>query len=216
MLDSVLFVYIVLFVVYFVIHSVLASLEFKKWCFTHWPNLELSYRLWFNILSTILLIPLILLLYLYPGETLWQWTGWKAILMNLLAFTAIFGFYFSLSDYNISEFLGIDLSSKKIIKQPTQEQFYLGTFHRYVRHPWYFFLLVILWTRDMTTYQFISAIMITLYLIIGSYFEEKKLIHCFGDVYSRYQKKVSGLIPLPWKYLTQIEADSLIKKSSGT
>jgi methanethiol S-methyltransferase len=214
--DSILFLYIVVFVVFFITHSVLASLWFKKWCFDHWPGLELSYRLFFNILSTILLVPLLVLLSLYPGELLWQWTSWKAILMNLLAFTAMIGFYLSLSDYNINDFLGINLSTQKIIKQPTQEKFYLGKFHRYVRHPWYFFLLVILWTRDMTSYQFLSTIMISVYLIIGSYLEEKKLISCFGEVYHLYQTKVSGLIPLPWKYLSKSEADSLLKKQADT
>ena len=210
MLDSIFFVYVVLFVVYFIIHSLLASLWFKKWCFTVWPNLELSYRILFNIISTILLIPLVILLYYYPGEVLWQWTNWQAVLANLLAFIAMIGFYFSLSDYNMSEFLGINLSTQKIIKQPTQETFYLGNFHRYIRHPWYFFLLIILWSRDMTTYQFLVASLITLYLIFGSYLEEKKLISYFGEVYRIYQTKVPGLIPLPWKYLSKSEADTLI------
>jgi len=210
MLDSVFLLYIVLFVVYFIIHSLLASLWFKKWCFTHWPSLEVRYRLIFNILSMILFVPLVMLLVLYPGEMLWQWSGWKALIANSMAFAAAIAFYLSLADYNMNEFFGINLSKLRINALPKQEQFYIGRFHLYVRHPWYFFLLVILWTRDMTTYQLLAAIMITLYLIIGSYLEEKKLIHCFGNSYRLYQKKVPGLIPLPWKCLSREEADQLV------
>lgn len=210
MLDTAFVLYLILFVVYFVIHSLLASLWFKQWCFKHWPKLKLSYRLFFNFLSSILFIPLVILLFLYPGEMLWQWRGWEAVIANFLAFAAVIGFYLSLADYNMSEFFGINLVTKKMYESPIKEQFYLGKFHLYVRHPWYFFLLVILWTRDMTTYQFLAAMMITLYLIIGSYLEEKKLIVFFGEVYQRYQKKVPGLIPLPWKYLSREEADRLM------
>ena len=206
MFDSVLIAYIVLFTAYFVIHSLMASLWFKERCFSFWPNLKLTYRLWFNILSSILLIPLIMLLILYPGEMLWQWTGWQAVFANSLALFAALGFYFSLSDYDMSEFLGVNVFTRQINKNSSKEQFYIGRFHLFVRHPWYFFLLIILWTRDMTTYEFLTATLISLYLIIGSYLEEQKMVYCFGEVYRTYQQKVAGLIPLPWKFLTRKEA----------
>jgi methanethiol S-methyltransferase len=212
MIDSVLIIYIVLFTAYFIIHSLTASLGFKNWCFSLWPNLKLTYRLWFNILSSILLVPLIILLVIYPGEILWQWTGWQAVFVNILAVSAAIGFYFSLSDYNMTEFWGINIFSGQISKNLPKEQFYIGRFHLYVRHPWYFFLLIILWTRDMTTYQFLTAVLISLYLIIGSYLEEQKMISYFGEVYRMYQQKVAGLIPLPWKFLTRKEADRLLEK----
>ncbi len=64
----------------------------------------------------------------------------------------------------------------------------------------------------MTTYQFLTAVLISLYLIIGSYLEEQKMISYFGEVYRMYQQKVAGLIPLPWKFLTRKEADRLLEK----
>ncbi|MFK5985386.1 MAG: hypothetical protein QM479_08160 [Pseudomonadota bacterium] len=211
MFDSVFIVYFVYIVAYFIVHSVFASLWFKQWFFIYCPNLRVNYRLFFNILSMVLLIPLILLLLIYPGEKLWQWLGWQAIFFNLLAIIAMIGFYLSLSDYDLNEFFGFDLSSFSLYSQPAKEQLHIGRFHLYIRHPWYFFLLVLIWTRDMTTYQLLTAALITAYLIVGSYLEERKLHVYFGKVYQQYQQRVPGLFPLPWKYLTRKEADKLLK-----
>ena len=55
----------------------------------------------------------------------------------------------------------------------------------------------------------LSAIAITLYFIIGSRWEERKLIAYHGEIYRRYRQQVPGLIPLPWRYLNRIEAEAL-------
>jgi protein-S-isoprenylcysteine O-methyltransferase Ste14 len=52
----------------------------------------------------------------------------------------------------------------------------------------------------------VSAIAITLYFAIGSWFEERKLIAIHGDAYRRYRDKVPALLPLPWKFLSAEEA----------
>ncbi len=82
-----------------------------------------------------------------------------------------------------------------------QEHFQLSPFHHYVRHPWYFLAILIIWTRSMEVIMLTSAITITLYLIISSHLEEHKLIRYHGNIYRRYMKKIPGIFPLPWKYL---------------
>jgi protein-S-isoprenylcysteine O-methyltransferase Ste14 len=48
----------------------------------------------------------------------------------------------------------------------------------------------------------VSAILVnvilTSYLIVGTYLEEKKLIGEFGEKYLAYQKRVSMLMPYKW------------------
>jgi protein-S-isoprenylcysteine O-methyltransferase Ste14 len=97
-------------------------------------------------------------------------------------------------------------------KVEDQEHFQLSPFHRYVRHPWYFFGLVLLWTRDMNATTLLSSAFITLYFVIGSRMEEKKLLVYHGDSYRRYMARVPGLLPLPWKTLTAEEAETLLKQ----
>jgi protein-S-isoprenylcysteine O-methyltransferase Ste14 len=55
--------------------------------------------------------------------------------------------------------------------------------------------------------------MITVYFIVGSRLEEKKLLVYHGDTYRRYMARVPGMIPLPWKSLTEKEAEALLKQS---
>ena len=49
----------------------------------------------------------------------------------------------------------------------------------------------------------ISAILLSLYFILGSRLEEKKLIVFHGDRYRLYRKYVAALVPLPWRFLSK-------------
>jgi protein-S-isoprenylcysteine O-methyltransferase Ste14 len=49
---------------------------------------------------------------------------------------------------------------------------------------------------DASTRSLTSAVAVTIYLFIGIYFEEKKLIEVFGEKYEKYQQDVPMLIPL--------------------
>ena len=200
---------VAVFIAYFVIHSLTASIAMKQWVARRWPQAVPYYRLAFNALALVLALPLLVLLFVFPGEPLWRWQGGGFLLANGLALLAVAGFFFSLKHYDMAEFWGmrqIRAASRDI---DDQERFHISPFHRFVRHPWYFFLLVILWTRDLSTAQFTAYLMVTLYLVIGSRMEERKLIRYHGEVYRRYREKVPGLIPLPWKYLSADEARKL-------
>jgi protein-S-isoprenylcysteine O-methyltransferase Ste14 len=134
------------------------------------------------------------------------------LLANGLALAAIFGFWLSLRSYDMQEFLGLRQLQFHDRKVEDQERFHLSPFHRYVRHPWYFFGLVLIWTRDMSVTTLLSSVFITLYFVIGSRLEERKLLVYHGDVYRRYMARVPGLIPLPWKFLTADQAEALLKQ----
>jgi protein-S-isoprenylcysteine O-methyltransferase Ste14 len=197
---------------YFALHSILASLAIKRRVAAAIPNLMPYYRLGFNILAMLLLLPIVWLTYHDSGPMLWRWQGIAAWLANGLALAAIFGFLLTLKSYDMQEFLGFRQLKFHIRRVEDQEHFHLSPFHRFVRHPWYFFGLVILWTRDMTAATLLSSAMITLYFIAGSRLEEKKLLVYHGDTYRRYMARVPGLIPLPWKSLTAEEANALLQQ----
>lgn len=200
---------------YFALHSILASLAVKRRVAAARPNLMPYYRLVFNILAVLLLLPILWLTYRNPGPMLWRWQGIAAWLANGLALAAIFGFWMSLKSYDMQEFLGFRQLRLHARKVEDQEHFHLSRFHRFVRHPWYFFGLVIVWTRDMNAATLLSGVMITLYFIAGSRLEEKKLLVYHGDTYRRYMARVPGLIPLPWKSLTSKEAEALSKEGKA-
>lgn len=197
---------------YFALHSILASLAVKRRVAATWPNLMPYYRLMFNIVASLLILPILWLIYRDPGPMLWRWQGIAAWLANGLALTAIFCFWLTFRSYDMQEFLGFRQLRFHARQVEDQEHFHLSPFHRFVRHPWYFFGLVVIWTRDMNVTMLLSAVIITIYFIIGSRLEEKKLLVYHGDTYRRYMAHVPGLIPLPWKTLSAEEAEALLKK----
>lgn len=203
---------IALFLAYFVIHSLTASLWMKRLAAERYPRLVPWYRLLFNSLSLLLAVPLLVVLWLYPGDPLWQWQGAGFYLANGLALLALVAFVYSLRMYDMAEFWGTRQLREQVSEVKDLEQFQISPFHRYVRHPWYFLLLVILWTRDITTTQLLSYSLITLYLFIGSRMEERKLIAYHGAIYERYRQRVAGIVPLPWKFLSRSEAERLLEE----
>jgi hypothetical protein len=62
----------------------------------------------------------------------------------------------------------------------------------------------------------LSAIMITLYFIIGSLLEERKLLAYYGEAYREYRQRVPGLFPLPWRNLSREQARELEKRGNQT
>jgi protein-S-isoprenylcysteine O-methyltransferase Ste14 len=68
------------------------------------------------------------------------------------------------------------------------------------RHPWYLGAIMLLWAGDLNASTLVGNIILTLYLIVGTVLEERKLVLEFGEDYRRYQKRVSMLVPLT--YLT--------------
>ncbi len=196
---------------YFALHSALASLAAKRRVAAAWPQLMPYYRLAFNLLASLLILPILWLTYHDPWPTLWRWQGAAAWLSNGLALSALFGFWLSLRSYDMQEFLGLRQLQRNNRKVEDQEHFHLSPFHRYVRHPWYFFGLVLVWTRDMNEATLLSGVFITLYFAIGSRMEEKKLLVYHGDAYRRYMARIPGLIPLPWKSLSAMEAKALVE-----
>lgn len=204
------------FIVYFVIHSLLASLWLKRMVRQKRPQLMPAYRLIFNVLAVLLLIPLLWLAQQNSGPLIWQWTGILGWLMNGLTVTAILGFIWSLKSYDNGVFLGLTQWRNRHIDNTNDnnndpEQLSISTLHRFVRHPWYFFFLVVMWTQDLHATQLFTYTLFTAYLIIGSRIEERKLIVHYGEAYRQYCQQVPGLFPLPWRWLTHDEATKLLQ-----
>ncbi len=200
-------------IAYFSLHSALASLAVKRRIAAGWPNLMPYYRLMFNILASLLLLPILWLTYRESVPMLWRWQGIAAWLANGLALAALCGFWLSLKSYDMQEFLGLSQLQLHVRKVEDQEHFHLSPFHRFVRHPWYFFGLVLIWSRDMSVTTLLSDVFITLYFFAGSWLEERKLLVYHGDTYRRYMARVPGLIPLPWKFLGAEEAEVLLRQN---
>lgn len=197
-------------IVYGLIHSVLASEHAKQLAKKAFPNKFRAYRLTYNLLAILLLLIPLWLMFNYPGELLWHWSDPLRWIMDGAAIAALVGFALSLRMYDNAEFLGLRQLSCPLDAVDEIPSMSLSTAHRFVRHPWYFYALVILWTREMNAALLTSAVVITLYFVIGSRLEERKLVGCYGEAYRTYQRRVPALIPLPWRFLSRKQANALL------
>ena len=67
---------------------------------------------------------------------------------------------------------------------------------RIVRHPYYAAgLLVVALFDDFTTTTVAWRGVFMLYLLLGAWLEERKLLTDFGDAYRRYRREVPALLP---------------------
>lgn len=68
--------------------------------------------------------------------------------------------------------------------------------YRYMRHPLYFFALLSMWFMPvMTDLQLLFTLAATAYFLIGSRWEEQRMVKAFGQDYIDYQQSVPWLIP---------------------
>ncbi len=70
-----------------------------------------------------------------------------------------------------------------------------GGFHAYIRHPLYSAAFLVLWSAAWNDHGLATALWGSLYLIIGSRFEERRLIRLHGDAYRAYRARVPAFVP---------------------
>jgi protein-S-isoprenylcysteine O-methyltransferase Ste14 len=69
--------------------------------------------------------------------------------------------------------------------------------YRWVRHPLYLFLIVIIWSCPMLTLdRLLFNILWTFWIVIGTYLEDRDLHREFGSQYFEYSSPVPMLIPI--------------------
>lgn len=77
-------------------------------------------------------------------------------------------------------------------------RFKLPWLYRVVRHPMQLGALIAFWvTPHMTVGRLVFALGMTVYILIGLYFEERDLVRYFGERYQVYQRETPKLLPLP-------------------
>jgi methanethiol S-methyltransferase len=194
-----------MWIAYCILHSFLISTSFTNLLSRLLKNYYAFYRIFFVSVSLVLLILLIrytdqldsniIITYSQPLNIV----RYMLILGSLsMFFWAFFVDYDSLSFFGIRQILDFGKTKKKINpSEDLKRNGLLGV----VRHPMYFALIVYLWCQTFTVTGIIVNIVLTIYIIMGTILEEKKLVLEFGDVYVKYQREVPMLIPFTKRYV---------------
>lgn len=191
------------FLIYAIIHSLLAGKNAKA-AIRHRLDDRAYYglyRLGYNIFALLTVAPILWLMKQFPGGTIWSIPNdWQPILLFIRGIGLI-GFSLSLLQIDLGRFSGLRqfyaYMSGKSLPLP-DEPLQTGGVFALVRHPLYLFSLMLTWPMaTMSAAYFGFALSITLYFMIGSRLEEKRLLMGFGASYAAYQQRVPWLIPVP-------------------
>jgi protein-S-isoprenylcysteine O-methyltransferase Ste14 len=168
------------------LHSFLAAISVKN---------KLSafagkyYRFYYSVLATLHLGIVLYYQFSISAAFLFEPQYWSIPLLLIGAvfmLVSIEKYFFYLS--------GIDV----FMNRPVDARLETSGLHQYVRHPLYFGTLLVVWSLWLmmpSLAHLVGVGMMTVYTVIGTIIEEKKLLKEYGQQYADYQSKVPMLIP---------------------
>jgi protein-S-isoprenylcysteine O-methyltransferase Ste14 len=189
---------VILWAAYCALHSLLISVRFTALMTRLLKNYYAFYRLFYVAISFILLVPLIRFTGEFESPVIMTYDGPLSVaryaLMSgslLLFFWAFFFDYDSLSFFGIRQMLNFRKPATATTPVELKKSGLLGM----VRHPMYLALILYLWCQTFRMMDLVINTLLTLYVLIGTWLEERKLVLEFGEAYLRYQREVPMLIP---------------------
>ncbi len=190
----------VLVIAWCILHSAMISVTateyFKR-------SLGLSfryYRLFYNVVSALTLVPVILYAYSVKTQPIFSWDGYRRIGQVLFLGTSAVLFFLGAHHYDARQLLGLKQLQERTMNKAITDSGKLDTLGvlGIIRHPWYAATMLLIWARPLDVSAILVNAILTAYLIIGTVLEENKLIREFGDEYRAYQNRVPMFIPYKW------------------
>ena len=187
------FLLIFLWISYYAIHSVLAATSVKLFFQKKLKKYFRYYRLCYSVFATISLGCLLYFQYSFESQILIQSVLIKYFAIFLLILPGIIIMFISIKKYFLL------LSGVRSIFTPVPaSELKINGIHRFVRHPLYSGTILFVWGLFFVfpfLNNLIAASLLTIYVLIGIVFEEKKLKNEFGKNYEEYISRVPMLIP---------------------
>jgi protein-S-isoprenylcysteine O-methyltransferase Ste14 len=175
------------------IHSILASLSFKSFLASLLgKSLMRGYRLFYNIFSLVTFLPILYLVATLPNAPLYSVPAPVSYAMILGQGLGAVLLIVGVLQTDTLSFVGL----RQLVREESPAALVTNGLYRLVRHPLYTAGLLILWlSPQVTVNSFTLYVGATVYILVGAYFEERKLLREFGAVYAEYKSKTPMLIP---------------------
>ncbi|MFW2368416.1 MAG: methyltransferase family protein [Desulforhopalus sp.] len=183
-------------------HSLLIDTRVANFLHKQFPALARYYRLLYNGLSLVTLLPLVIVTRISGGEVVVSWSAYTLPVRGLLFIASLALFYSAAKRYDLKYFLGVKqlkTGQSSLLIGPDEEFSEAGVFGL-TRHPWYLGALLLIWSApaNYPLAVFFAACILSLYLLVGTILEEKKIISRYREPYRKYQQRVSMLFPWKW------------------
>lgn len=196
MINAVTIVLICASILWGVVHSALASHTVKGWLrrIAGETSFDRLYRFSYNFFALSSFYPLAMILYTFEDQPLYSIPApWLYLTMLLQAIAALM-LISAVMQTGVTEFLGFDqLSGIEPSEAPT---LMTDGWYAYVRHPLYTGTLIFGWLiPEMTVNRLALLVVFTLYIFIGAWFEERKLLKDFSPAYAEYKARVPMFFP---------------------
>ena len=189
---------VIMWTAYCAIHSFLISIRFTALMTRLLKKYYAFYRLFYVVISFILLVPLIRFTGEFESPVIMAYNSPLSVaryaLMSvslLMFFWAFFFDYDSLSFFGIRQIMNFAKPKTATALMELKRNGLLGM----VRHPMYLAFILYLWCQTFRMMDLVVNTLLTLYVLIGTWLEERKLALEFGEAYLRYQRQVPMLIP---------------------
>jgi methanethiol S-methyltransferase len=187
---------------YVSLHSFLISIRFTNLMTRLLKDYYAFYRLFYVLISFVLLVPLINYTSRLDDEIIIAYEPPLSVIRYILIsgsllmfFWAFFFNYDSLSFWGIRQILNFKKKKEINSQEGIKRNGLLGI----MRHPMYLALIIYLWCQTFRVIDIVINTLLTVYVIIGTLLEEKKLVLEFGEAYIKYQQEVPILIPFTKK-----------------
>ena len=190
----------IIWISYVALHSAMITPKFTNFLKRQLGDSYKFYRLFYNLVALVLLIPVVFYTYSIRQTPFFTWEGSLLPVRLLMLAIGLFFFYAGARQYDMSTFLGL-----KQIREDVNHNLINSTGRLnssgilgVVRHPFYAAVFPVIWATDLDISFLIVNCILSIYVIIGTILEEQKLVEEFGDEYRAYQKGVSMLFPMKW------------------
>ena len=180
---------------FFIQHSGMIRKSFRRWLGRFIPE-EYTGAI-YAIASGIVLL-LVILLWQTSTQTIITPSGLLRWLLRAVFSLSLFGFYWGVKALRFFDPFGLrPIFNRLRGRNPKPMPITVAGPYRWVRHPLYLFMILMIWScPDLTRDRLLFNLLWTVWIVIGSYFEEIDLVVEFDDAYREYQKRVPMLVPL--------------------
>jgi len=181
-------------VIFFLQHSILVRRGFKQWLGKFMPNVY--HNVFYGLTSGIALL-LVLVFWQKSSTLMARAEGVIFWMLRALFCLSLAGFFWGNKSLGSFDMLGVKPLMRYISNRPgKQQQIMAKGPYRWARHPLYLFLIVIIWSCPVLTLdRLLFNILWTLWIVIGTYLEDRDLHREFGSQYLEYSSQVPMLIP---------------------